>query len=79
MGQDALMLQVVVGVLACPNLSQTSDGRGPPGCLFTAIQGQGAFLSPLFGEPEHRPILAWLIAVKLQQGISLRITAQCEF
>ena len=56
-------MQVVLGVLGCPNLPQQSiqeeDGAAGVaekvgtegiGCLFTAVKGQGAFVGPLYGK-----------------------------
>ncbi len=56
-------MQVVLGVLGCPNLPQQpiqeEDGAAGVaervgtegiGCLFTAIKGQGAFVGPLNGK-----------------------------
>ena len=56
-------VQVVLGVLGCPNLPQQpiqeEDGAAGVaekvgtkgiGCLFTAVKGQGAFVKPLNGE-----------------------------
>lgn len=61
------MVQVVVGVLGCPNLPQQpiqeEDGAAGIaekvgtegiGCLFTAVRGQGAFVQPLNGK--HPPV-----------------------
>ena len=58
-----LLLQVVLGVLGCPNLPQQpiqeQDGAAGIaekvgsegiGCLFTAVKGQGAFVQPLTGD-----------------------------
>lgn len=40
--------KVVLGVLGCPNLPMdASKPNGPCGCLFVAVQGQGAYLRPL--------------------------------
>ncbi len=57
------LLQVVLGVLGCPNLPQQpiqeEDGAAGVaervgtagiGCLFTAIKGEGAFVGPLNGK-----------------------------
>lgn len=57
------MLQVVLGVLGCPNLPKQSiqeeDGAAGVaervgtegiGCIFTAVKGQGAFVGPLNGK-----------------------------
>ena len=57
------MVQVVLGVLGCPNLPQQpiqeEDGAAGVaervgtegiGCLFTGVQGQGAFFGPLNGK-----------------------------
>ena len=57
------VLQVVLGVLGCPNLPQQpiqeEDGAAGIaekvgtegiGCLFTAVKGQGAFVGPIHGK-----------------------------
>ena len=47
--------KVVLGVLGCPSLPQ--DGTkpdGPAGCLFIAVQGQGATMRPLDDPTEHK-------------------------
>lgn len=47
--------QVVLGVLGCPSLPH--DGRkpdGPTGCLFIAVQGQGAVMRTLDNPTEHK-------------------------
>ena len=57
------MVQVVLGVLGCPNLPnqpiQEEDGAAGVaekvgtegiGCLFTTVKGQGAFVRPLNGK-----------------------------
>lgn len=62
MPQYWMQLQVVVGVLGCPNLPQTSlvdaDGQAGAasrsreagiGCLFSGRIGGGAFVGPLAG------------------------------
>jgi len=61
--KGAMPMQVVLGVLGCPNLPQQpiqeEDGAAGVaervgtegiGCLFTAITGQGAFVGPLNGK-----------------------------
>jgi 3'(2'), 5'-bisphosphate nucleotidase len=47
--------QVVLGVLGCPNLPlEASAPEGERGCLFVAVQGEGAFQRPLAGGEEVR-------------------------
>jgi 3'(2'), 5'-bisphosphate nucleotidase len=51
--------QVQVAALACPNLSPTggdSAGLGPPGTVFVAVRGQGAFSIALDGPHHETPI-----------------------
>lgn len=46
--------QVQLGLLACPNLSQSLEGKGPGGTLFVAVRGEGAHVSAFdgsWGEP----------------------------
>lgn len=47
--------EVVLGVLGCPNLPFDADPRGPRGCLFVAVKGQGATTMRLDGS-DARPI-----------------------
>lgn len=48
---------VRLGVLGCPNLPvDPSQPEGEKGCLLFAVQGQGAFQSPLSQLDEARPI-----------------------
>ena len=58
--------QVTVAALACPNLpveplnaeqQSDADASGPAGLVFTAVRGQGAFVTPLDGsDTTPRPI-----------------------
>ena len=48
--------RVVLGVLGCPNLpARIGQDHGPPGRLFAAVKGQGAFMRPL-DDPAETPI-----------------------
>ena len=47
--------EVVLGVLGCPNLPvRSAEPEGPRGCVFVAVQGQGAFMRTLEDATEHR-------------------------
>jgi 3'(2'), 5'-bisphosphate nucleotidase len=40
--------EVVLGVLGCPNLPwSAADPKGPKGCVFVAVKGQGAYVRPI--------------------------------
>lgn len=48
--------QVVLGVLGCPNLPvDARQPDGPAGCLFVAVEGQGAVVRAL-DDPQEKPI-----------------------
>lgn len=62
-GEIRDLVQVVLGVLGCPNLPQQpiqeEDGAEGVaervgtegiGCLFTGVKGQGSFVGPLHGK-----------------------------
>lgn len=53
--------KVVLGVIGCPNLAENivsnDEQTGEKGGLFSAIQGVGAFYTPLFGTDEFVPLL----------------------
>jgi 3'(2'), 5'-bisphosphate nucleotidase len=54
--------EVVLGVLGCPSLPvRAADPRGPAGCLFAAVKGQGAFLR-LLDDAAEQPVVVTSIA-----------------
>ncbi len=53
--------QVVLGVLGCPNMPVRGREDGPRGCIFTAVQGQGATQRGVDDVTEH-PIAVSAVA-----------------
>jgi len=64
--------EVVLGVLACPNLP---DGQGGRGAVFTAVRGQGAQVLPLgSGTKQGRPVRV----ARVQRAAQARLCESVE-